>query len=107
MKCFKCPDVVCRTEYPDGSVQSVCPRCSWRSAAVKIPTKIPTVQSIPLEITPKSNIFDAIYINNGSSVDSMSQKCKYCIDSLGNRKYREAGFGFNLDWLIENSCECE
>ena len=73
MKCFKCPDVVCRTEYPDGSVQSVCPRCSWRSAAVKIPTKIPTVQSIPLEITPKSNIFDAIYINNELSVDSMSQ----------------------------------
>ena len=83
MKCFKCPDVVCRTEYPEGSVQSVCPKCSWRSAAVKIPTKIPTVQSIPLEITPKSNIFDAIYINNGSRVDSMSQivmvnDCFYC-----------------------------
>ena len=73
MKCFKCPDVVCRTEYPEGSVQSVCPKCSWRSSKVKIPTKIPSVQSIPLEITPKSNIFDAIYINNELSVDSMSQ----------------------------------
>ena len=84
MKCFKCPDVVCRTEYPEGSVQSVCPRCSWRSSKVKIPIKIPSVQSIPLEITPKSNIFDAIYINNGSRVDSMSQnKCPayLCADS--------------------------
>ena len=83
MKCFKCPDVVCRTEYPEGSVQSVCPKCSWRSSPIKIPTKIPSVKSIPLEITPKSNIFDAIYINNGSSVDSMSQivmvnDCFYC-----------------------------
>ena len=83
MKCFKCPDVVCRTEYPEGSVQSVCPRCSWRSSKVRIPSKIPSVKSIPLEITPKSNIFDAIYINNGSSVDSMSQivmvnDCFYC-----------------------------
>ena len=34
-------------------------------------------------------------------------KCKYCIDSRSNRLYREAGFGFNLDWLIENCCECE
>ncbi len=78
MKCFKCPDIICRTEYPEGSVQSVCPRCSWRSAAVKIPMKIPSVQSIPLENTPKSNIFDAIYINNGSSVDSMSQMACKC-----------------------------
>ena len=74
MKCFKCPNVVCRTEYPEGSVQSVCPKCSWRSSPMKIPTKIPSVKSIPLENTPKSNIFDGIYINNGSSVDSMSQK---------------------------------
>jgi len=73
MKCFECPDVVCRTEYPEGSVQSVCPRCFWRSSKVKIPIKIPSVKSIPLEITPKSNIFDAIYINNELSVDSMSQ----------------------------------
>ena len=84
MKCFHCPNSICRTEYPEGSVQSVCPKCCWRSAAVKISTKIPSVQSIPLEITPKSNIFDAIYINNGSSVDSMSQnKCPayLCADS--------------------------
>ena len=74
MKCFKCPNVVCRTEYPEGSVQSVCPKCSWRSSKVKIPTKIPSVKSISLVNTPKSNIFDAIYINNGSRVDSMSQK---------------------------------
>ncbi len=87
MKCFKCPDVVCRTEYPEGSVQSVCPRCSWRSSPIKIPTKIPSVQSIPLEITPKSNIFDAIYINNGSSVDSMSQNmCERC--GLKRAEYR-------------------
>ena len=87
MKCFKCPNVVCRTEYPDGSVQSVCPRCSWRSSKVKIPMKIPSVQSIPLEITPKSNIFDAIYINNGSSVDSMSQNlCERC--GLKRAEYR-------------------
>ncbi len=83
MKCFKCPNVVCRTEYPEGSVQSVCPKCSWRSSKVKIPTKIPSVKSISLVNTPKSNIFDAIYINNGSRVDSMSQilmveDCFYC-----------------------------
>jgi len=87
MKCFKCPDVVCRTEYPEGSVQSVCPRCFWRSSKVKIPIKIPSVKSIPLEITPKSNIFDAIYINNGSSVDSMSQNlCERC--GLKRAEYR-------------------
>ena len=94
MKCFKCPDVVCRTEYPEGSVQSVCPRCSWRSSKVKIPIKIPSVQSIPLEITPKSNIFDAIYINNGSSVDSMSQKLQ------ANRQYTD------LEMARLRKCEC-
>ncbi len=107
MKCFYCPDVVCRTEYPQGSVISVCPRCDWRSSGIKIPIKIPPVQSNSLVNTPKSNIFDQIYINNEVRVDSMSQKCKYCIDSSGNRAYRLAGFGKNLDWLIENSCECE
>jgi len=73
MKCFYCPDVVCRTEYPEGSVISVCPRCDWRSSGIKIPDKIPPVQSNSLVKTPKSNLFDAIYINNESRVDSMSQ----------------------------------
>ena len=80
MKCFKCPNVVCRTEYPEGSVQSVCPRCSWRSSKVKIPIKIPSVKSIPLENTPKSNIFDAIYINNEQRVDSMSQTIIFTLE---------------------------
>lgn len=74
MKCFYCPEVVCRTEYPEGSVVSVCPRCDWRSSGIKIPDKIPSVQSNSLVKTPKSNIFDDIYINNESRVDSMSQK---------------------------------
>jgi len=74
MKCFYCPEVVCRTEYPEGSVISVCPRCDWRSSGIKIPDKIPPVQSNSLVNTPKSNIFDDIYINNESRVDSMSQK---------------------------------
>ena len=73
MKCFYCPEVVCRTEYPEGSVVSVCPRCDWRSTGIKIPIKIPPVQSNPLVNTPKSNIFDQIYINNEVRVDSMSQ----------------------------------
>ncbi len=73
MKCFYCPDVVCRTEYPQGSVISVCPRCDWRSSGIKIPIKIPSVQSNPLVNTPESNIFDTIFINEGSRVDSMSQ----------------------------------
>ena len=38
---------------------------------------------------------------------SGKMNCKYCIDSEINRRYREAGFGFNLDWLIENVCECD
>jgi len=76
MKCFHCQNVVCRTEYPEGSVISVCPRCDWRSSGIKIPIKIPPVQSNSLVNTPKSNIFDQIYINNEVRVDSMSQnKC--------------------------------
>jgi len=76
MKCFYCPEVVCRTEYPQGSVVSVCPRCDWHSSFIKIPDKIPPVQSNSLVNTPKSNIFDQIYINNESRVDSMSQNCE-------------------------------
>lgn len=34
-------------------------------------------------------------------------KCRYCAETEMNKKYREAGFGDNLDWLIENCCECE
>jgi len=75
MQCFNHPNITCRTEYPEGSVQSVCPKCQWRSSKVKIPAKIPSVQSISLEKTAETNIFDAIYINNESRVDSMSQKC--------------------------------
>ena len=89
MKCFKCPNVVCRTEYPEGSVQSVCPKCSWRSSKVKIPTKIPSVKSIPLENTPKSNIFDTIYINNGLSVDSMSQTIIFTLEEDDNFEWVE------------------
>ena len=89
MKCFNCPNVVCRTEYPEGSVQSVCPRCSWRSSKVKIPTKIPSVKSIPLENTPKSNIFDTIYINNGLSVDSMSQTIIFTLEEDDNFEWVE------------------
>ena len=89
MKCFKCPDIICRTEYPEGSVQSVCPKCFWRSTKVKIPTKIPSVKSIPLEKTPKSNIFDEIYINNGSSVDSMSQTIIFTLEEDENFEWVE------------------
>lgn len=32
--------------------------------------------------------------------------CRYCANTENNRKYREAGFGDNLDWLIENVCKC-
>ena len=32
--------------------------------------------------------------------------CRFCADTENNRKYREAGFGDNLDWLIENVCKC-
>ena len=32
--------------------------------------------------------------------------CKYCDDNEMNRRYREEGFGFNLDWLIANVCDC-
>lgn len=107
MQCFHHPNITCRTEYPAGMVQSVCPKCLWRSKGIQIPSKLPPVQAISLEKTPESNIFDEIYINNESRVDSMSQKCKYCEDSNSNRAYRKAGFGENLDWLIANSCECE
>ena len=79
MKCFYCPEVVCRTEYPEGSVISVCPRCDWRSSSITIPDKIPSVQSNSLVNQPKTNIFDQIYINNEVRVDSMSQKlCGIC-----------------------------
>ena len=74
MKCFHCQNVICRTEYPEGLVISVCPRCDWRSSGIKIPDKIPSVQSISLVNQPKSNIFDQYYINNEVRVDSMSQK---------------------------------
>ncbi|GAH31056.1 unnamed protein product [marine sediment metagenome] len=65
-------------------VQSVCPKCLWRSKGIQIPSKLPPVQAISLEKTPESNIFDEIYINNESRVDSMSQnKCPayLCADS--------------------------
>lgn len=35
-----------------------------------------------------------------------SMVCKFCDDNESNRAYRKAGFGFNLDWLIENCCDC-
>ena len=97
MKCFKCLNVVCRTEYPEGSVQSVCPKCSWRSSKVKIPIKIPSVKSISLVNTPKSNIFDEIYINNRSRVDSMSQKCDCFYGNCGQRIYC-------YDCISQNKC---
>lgn len=74
MKCFHCPDVICRTEYPPKVVVSVCPRCSWRSKEQLIPDKIPPVQDISLVNTLQTNIFDEIFINNHSRVESMTQK---------------------------------
>ncbi|GAI89527.1 unnamed protein product, partial [marine sediment metagenome] len=51
----------------------------WRSKGIQIPSKLPPVQAISLEKTQESNIFDEIYINNESRVDSMSQKvCGIC-----------------------------
>jgi len=73
MQCFNHPNITCRTEYPEGSVQSVCPKCSWRSSKVKIPDKIPPVQAVSLVNRLESNIFDTIYINNESRVESMTQ----------------------------------
>jgi len=73
MKCFRCINVTCHTEYPPNSIVSVCPRCQWRSKEQQLPSKIPPVQGVSLVNQPKSNIFDDIYINNEVRVDSMSQ----------------------------------
>jgi len=89
MQCFNHPDITCRTEYPEGSVQSVCPKCSWRSSKVKIPTKIPPVQPNSLEKTVESNIFDEIYINNESRVDSMSQTVLFTLEEDDNFEWVE------------------
>jgi len=80
MQCFNHPNITCRTEYPDGMVQSVCPKCLWRSKGMPIPSKIPPVQAVSLVKTPKSNIFDEYYINSGVRVDSMSQNTTIAVD---------------------------
>ena len=79
MQCFNHPNITCRTEYPEGSVVSVCPKCSWTSSKTKIPDKIPPVQAVSLVNQPKTNIFDEYYINNEVRVESMTQKqCGIC-----------------------------
>jgi len=82
MQCFNHPNITCRTEYPEGSVQSVCPKCSWRSSKVKIPDKIPPVQAVSLVNRVESNIFDQIYINNEVRVDSMSQNTTIAVNEF-------------------------
>jgi len=93
MQCFNHPNITCRTEYPDGLVQSVCPKCLWRSKGIRIPAKIPPVQVVSLVNQPKTNIFDEYYINNEVRVESMTQKlwtgigCGCFYDDEGIRIY--------------------